>query len=199
MVEVSQAELVKGAIAGSVVSFPTDTLPALASKPEVAEGIFRLKQRPKHKPLILMGASITDLLAYVTYTPQELEIWQKLIDRYLPGALTLVLPASNKVPSAVSPTQLKTVGIRIPAHSIACAILQDTGVLATTSANVSGQSALTKMKDINQEFPSVLVLNDSDWADNSKVGTGYHSTVIRWQNQKWEILRQGIITIESLS
>ena len=191
MVKVSQAELVAGAIAGSAVSFPTDTVPALAMKPELARRIYQLKQRPATKPLILLGASIEDLLAYVSYTEAELAVWQKLIDKHLPGALTLVLPASAKVPTSINPTNSKTVGIRIPDLPLAREILSQTGVLATTSANISGQDALTSMDAIAETFPEVLVLDRANIA-----GSGLPSTVVAWQNSQWQILRQGSVEID---
>ncbi len=199
MVRVSQTELIKGAIAGKAVSFPTDTVPALASKPEQAKHIFQLKQRPDSKPLILMGASITELLSYTVYTSEELAVWRQLIDQYLPGALTLILPASAKVPAVINPTNSNTVGIRIPNHSVALEILKQTGVLATSSANISGKDALTTAEAINQEFPNVLVLEDADSSSKTKIASGLPSTIVYWQNQKWQILRQGSVTIESLN
>lgn len=196
MVKVSQAELTAGAIAGQAVSFPTDTVPALAITPKLASRIYQLKQRPQDKPLILMGASIADLLPYINYTLSELTAWQPLIKQHLPGALTLVLPASNKVPEAINPTDSNTVGIRVPDNLIACQILQQTGVLATTSANISGQDALTTMTAINKAFPDILVLEDLDLAEKDKTGSGLPSTVVCWTKQGWSVLRQGSITID---
>lgn len=195
MVKVSQNELVAGAIAGKAVSFPTDTVPALAIKPEYGDRIYELKQRPSSKPLILLGASISDLLHYVVYTAEELAIWQRLIEQYLPGALTLVLPASAKVPQAINPTNSNTVGIRIPDCAIACQILQQTGVLATTSANISGTDALTTMTAIAETFPDVLVLEDADIPVKDKIGSGLPSTVVSWQDRQWKVLRQGSVNI----
>ena len=195
MVKVSQAELVAGAISGNAVSFPTDTVPALAIKPEFGDRIYQLKQRPRNKPLILMGASIADLLPYVIYTKEELAAWQELIEQYLPGALTLVLPASDLVLEAINPTQSNTVGIRVPDSLIARQILQQTGVLATTSANISGTDALTSMSAISETFSDVLVLEDVDLKKDEKTGSGLPSTVVCWHNGQWKILRQGSIEI----
>lgn len=195
MVYVSQSELITGAIAGKVVSFPTDTVPALAVKPEGGDSIYQLKKRSQDKPLILLGASIDDLLPYIAYSSEELLVWQNLISQYLPGALTLVLPASTKVPTAVNHTNSQTVGIRIPNCSIALEILQQTGALATSSTNISGSNTLVTMKAVNQAFPSVLVLDQLNLSQNKPVGSGLPSTVICWQNQTWQILRQGSITI----
>ena len=195
MVRVSESELIAGAIAERVVSFPTDTVPALAVKPELAERIYQLKQRSRDKPLILLGASVEDLLPYLSYTDSELAIWQNLMDRHLPGALTLVLPASALVPDAVNATDANTVGIRIPHSAIALRILKQTGVLATSSANLSGQDTLRTIKAIDTAFPSVLVLETPDLSSESVTGTGLPSTVIRWQDQSWQVLRQGSIVV----
>ena len=196
MVKVSQAELIAGASAGQAVSFPTDTVPALATKPERGEEIYKLKQRPSSKPLILMGASIEDLLPYVVYTASELAVWQRLIEQYLPGALTLVLPASERVPAVINPTDSRTVGIRVPDNTIARHILQQTGVLATTSANISGTDALTSMSAIAETFPTVLVLEDAELEEKDKTGSGMPSTVVCWQDGQWKVLRQGSIKID---
>ncbi|MBW4537363.1 MAG: L-threonylcarbamoyladenylate synthase [Pleurocapsa minor HA4230-MV1] len=191
MVKVSQTELIAGAIAGKVVSFPTDTVPALAVKPELGNLIYQLKRRSANKPLILLGSSIDDLLPYITYNDAELAIWQEIIQQHLPGALTLVLPASDRVPQAINPIDTDTVGIRIPNCPTALEILSQTGVLATSSANISGQDALRTMKAIEQAFPSVLVLENMDLTP----GSGLPSTVVIWQEQQWKIIRKGSIVI----
>ena len=190
MTLVSQTDLIAGAIAGKVVSFPTDTVPALAVKPELANLIFELKQRPPTKPLILMAASLADLLPYISGTPEELDIWQQAANKYFPGALTLVLPASDAVPKVINPTDSKTIGIRIPDSEIALEILRQTGVLATTSANLSGQSPLRSMAEIAQAFPQVLVI---DQQNATLAGSGCPSTVVQWTRQNWQILRQGSV------
>jgi len=191
MVLVSEQELITGARAGQVVSFPTDTVPALAVQPELGDSIYRLKQRSRTKPLILLGSSIEDLLPYVRYSDAELKIWRDLMLQHLPGALTLVLPASERVPTAINNTDANTVGIRIPDCDTALKILKHTGALATSSANLSGKETLIAQSAIDCAFPSVLVLETMD-ADS---GSGLPSTVIRWKEQQWKILRQGNIII----
>ena len=188
---VSQPELIEKAIAGAVVSFPTDTVPALAVKPNKATLLYQIKQRPEAKPLILMGASWADLLPYINGSPEAISRWQSVANFYFPGALTLVLPASDLVPSAMNPTGSQTIGIRIPNHIIAREILTETGVLATTSANISGQSSLVTMNEINVVFPQVAVLKDVSLSD--PLGSGMPSTVVEWKKNLWRVLRQGSI------
>ena len=189
MTLVSQTELIAGAIAGKVVSFPTDTVPALAVKPKFANLIFQIKRRPANKPLILMAASLDDLFPYVSGTPLEFDIWQQIANKYFPGALTLVLPASDAVPNQINPTNSGTVGIRIPDSKTALKILSQTGVLATTSANLSGESPLTEMGQIAQTFPEVLVIKQ----EFTITGSGLPSTVVQWKENNWQILRQGSV------
>ena len=89
---------------------------------------------------------------------EEYEIWQQVADKYWGGALTLVLPASEKVPSSMNPNNPSTIGVRVPRSDIARQILAQTGPLATTSANLSGQPALQTIAEVEAEFPDVLTL-----------------------------------------
>lgn len=184
---------------GKVVSFPTDTVPALAIQPEFAQTLFEIKQRPPTKPLILMGAAIADLLPYVSGSPKELQLWQELAAQYWPGALTLVLPASEAVPAVMNPTNSQTIGIRIPDNAIALSILKETGVLATTSANLSGQAPLLTMEEIAQTFPQVLVYSDQELDPQQPVGSGLPSTVVQWKLDRWEVLRQGAFEVSIIN
>jgi L-threonylcarbamoyladenylate synthase len=188
-------ELIDRAIAGDVISFPTDTVPALAVIPKRSDAIFTTKKRPANKPLILMAATIEDMWDYVKGTTLEKEIWQRVAERYLPGALTLVLPASSKVPRAIDPSNSGTIGVRIPDLFIARKILAKTGALATTSANLSGAEPLEFMSEIAVNFPEVAVLNCQELETNGKIGSGMPSTVAKWTGEGWKILRQGSIQL----
>ena len=194
-----ERSLLNELIAGKVVSFPTDTVPALAVKPEFAPVIFEIKQRPPTKPLILMGAAIADLLPYISGTAEEIQLWQDLAARYFPGALTLVLPASDAVPTGMNPTNSQTIGIRIPDHAIALSILKKTGVLATTSANISGQAPFLTMGEIADAFPEVLVYSSQELDPHQPMGSGLPSTVIQWTGTDWQILRQGALKLSAIN
>ncbi|WP_088243853.1 L-threonylcarbamoyladenylate synthase [Calothrix rhizosoleniae] len=194
MTKVSIAELVTGARAGKLVSFPTDTVPALAVLPERAELIFAAKQRSQDKPLILMAASAQDLWSFVQGSEQEYAIWQQIAQKCWPGAVTLVLPASEKVPTAMNPINPTTIGIRVPDCAIAQQILAQTGPLATSSANLSGQSTLQTMAEIAIAFPEVLTLKMIE-GDQLSLGSGLASTVAKWSGEGWQILRQGKIRL----
>ncbi|WP_338431314.1 L-threonylcarbamoyladenylate synthase [Synechococcus elongatus] len=192
MARFSLAEVITAAQSGQVISFPTDTLPALAVQPEQAARIYQLKQRPPEKPLILMAAHLDQLLSYAQGTAVERVQWQAIANQYWPGALTLVLPASDRLSAAVNPLDRSSIGLRIPDCAIARQILAETGPLATTSANRSGQPALLDPDAIAAEFPEVAVLAEDPWPAPS----GLASTVVRWQpDGQWQVLRQGSIRL----
>lgn len=201
MPQVSCSELVTVARAGTgLVSFPTDTVPALAARPDRAEMIFETKQRSKTKPLILMGATAADLWPYVKGSAQDIKIWSALVQQHWPGALTLVLPASDRIPTAMNPLSPETLGIRVPNSAIARHILAQTGPLATTSVNRSGEPALTTLEAINTTFPSILTLTprELEALEQSSVepkeipsSSGVPSTVVKWTGEGWTVLRQG--------
>lgn len=205
MPPVSLSELVAGARSGNyIVSFPTDTVPALAVRPDRAALIFEAKQRSQTKPLILMAADAADLWTYVQGTEAEQALWQQLAERYWPGSLTLVLPASDRLPPALNPTDPTTIGIRVPDAPIARHILTQTQPLATTSANLSGQSPLITLEEINRQFPEVLTLLPTELnkleqqlnLGSSKPSSSVPSTVAKWTGKGWEILRQGEVRLE---
>ncbi|MBW4607266.1 MAG: L-threonylcarbamoyladenylate synthase [Hassallia sp. WJT32-NPBG1] len=195
MTQVSLVDLIAGAGAGFLVSFPTDTVPALAALPEKAELIFAAKQRSQDKPLILMAADAEDLWSYVVGSDEEYKIWRSVMKKYLPGALTLVLPASGCVPKTMNPTDSMTIGIRVPKSAIAQTILAQTGPLATTSANLSGQAPLQTMAEIAAQFPDVLTLAQTE-CQGETPGIGVPSTVAKWTGINWQILRQGAVKLE---
>ncbi len=199
MPQVSFSDFVEGVRSGQQLgSFLTDTVPALAARTDRADLIFTTKQRSLDKPLILMGATLEDLWPYVLGSESERQIWQQVTDRYWPGALTLVLPASERVPSVMNPGDPTTIGVRVPDQAIARTILQETGPLATTSVNRSGQPALQTMPQIEAEFPEVLTLAPSKMLhlETSQLASGQPSTVAKWVKNRWQILRQGAITLD---
>ena len=189
MPQVSLYRVIGATKTGNLISFPTDTVPALATLPEAAQLIFQAKQRSQDKPLILMVGKVADLWQYVQGTEREIKIWQAVAARYLPGALTLVLPASDRIPAVMNPLKNQTIGLRVPDCEIARSILLQTGALATTSANLSGAPPLLTMAEISDCFPQVFTLD----IDLNTPTSGQPSTVIKWDNSGWKLLRQGAV------
>jgi L-threonylcarbamoyladenylate synthase len=185
----SIAELVAAVLRGEVISFPTDTVPAVATQPAQAGLLYQLKQRRASKPLILMAGQSSDLWDFVQGSESELGAWQQLANRYWPGALTLVLPASDRLPPMMNSTGAQTIGLRVPACDIARSILLATGPLATTSANLSDQPALLTMAAIDRQFPAIHTLAMAAELPLA----GIPSTVVQWIDGDWQVLRQGSI------
>lgn len=179
-----------------VGSFPTDTVPALAAVPTSAELIYQTKGRSLEKPLILMAGDVDDLWPYLAGSEAEREIWRLMMEQYFPGAVTLVLPSSDRVSSKMNPLNPGTIGVRVPNYEPARSILRETGPLATTSVNRSGEPALLTLSEIRQQFPAVLTLSDNALRSIGVVdplvkADGIPSTVVRWTLEGWELLRQG--------
>ena len=132
------AELIR---AGELVAFPTETvygLGANALDPAAIDKIYAAKGRPAGSPLIVHVASVEMARALVREWPERAE---KLAARFWPGPLTLVLPKQAHVPDRAT-AGLDTVGIRMPAHPIALALIREAGVpIAAPSARMRLQTS----------------------------------------------------------
>ena len=181
-------DLVLRLCVGDAAIIPTDTLPGLAVIPDHAQTLWRLKCRPADKPLILMGATVDDLLSEVAVScHQEVEA---LAQRYWPGALTLVLPARDGGAASHLNPGGRTLGCRIPACKPTRALLQISGPLATTSANRSGEPASTTEAEAAVYFPDVAQLGPQPWPEHS----GQASTVLVWvEGGRWRMARRGAV------
>ncbi len=175
---------------GSVGFFPTDTVPALAALPKQAYQLWKIKRRSIEKPLILMGSKPEQLFPFVDSIALE-DAWQ-MAKSYWPGALTLVLPASGKYLELLNP-QGKNLGIRVPANLPARDLLDITGPLATTSANISGSESLLTSEEISKCFPGIPLLGPIPWRQSLALP----STVLVWQDKsKWKVVREGSLNLQ---
>ena len=167
------AELAGRLHSGSAALFPTDTVPALAARPEAAAQLWQLKRRPARKPMILMGADAEALLAALDL-PIEPQ-WRAMAERCWPGAVTLVLPARGRLARALH-GEGSSLGLRIPACPVALELLRRTGPLATTSANRSSEPPCGTAAEAATLFPLLPLLGPVPWPQ----GSGQPSTVLAW-------------------
>ena len=174
---------------GSLALFPTDTLPALCSYPQYSKKIWTIKKRPSSKPLILMGGCLDDLFEFVH--PCAIEDGLKLAKIYWPGALTIVLPTVGNFSKNMN-CQSNSLGFRVPALRLARDLLMKTGPLATTSANISGKAPVKDALEASSQFPAVPILGPVPWPKAS----GMASTVVEWENGKWNLIRPGSVVLE---
>ena len=157
---------------GGAVILPTETVYGLfaqAMNEEAVEHVYRLKCRPKDKAMNLNVADYETILAFSKNQPTYLK---KLYDAFLPGPLTIILQANDRVPAWIN-SGLSTIGFRIPKHPQTLALIKETGPLIGPSANISGQesgkvfaqvrSSLTiQSKGLPMTLPS-LVLTRQFW------------------------------------
>ena len=124
---------------GGIVAYPTDTvygLGASARLPRAVERIYQVKQRPGNMPFPLLLAEVSQITELADPVPPVARL---LIDKFWPGALTLVLTRSDSAPDSTT-TGGSTVAIRIPAHPVPVALIKGLGSpIVGTSANLSGQ------------------------------------------------------------
>lgn len=177
-----------------VIAFVTDTVWGLGCLPQsekAVKKIYEIKHREAKKPLILMSNEVYNLFDYVKQ-PVEKEA-QKLIKKHFPGALTLVLEKSSKTPDFMT-SNMPTVGIRIPDNEVFSEICSsiDGHVLATTSANISGEPpALTydeAVKYIGDKVDYVV-------PEYECKAQGRASTVAGFKDGNVVIYRQGEVEI----
>lgn len=177
------------------VVFPTETVYGLGANALCTQSvvqIFQLKNRPPKNPLIVHVPSIEKFLSL---TPRLLPLEIKLLEKFSPGPLSLIVPKKNAVPDIVT-GGLDTVGIRIPNHPIALELLNLVGVpLAAPSANISGKPSPTtyEMAQFYMKDQNVLVL------DGGTLDLGIESTVIKVENNQIYLLRAGAITPEMIA
>ena len=176
---------------GLPIIFPTDTLPAIGCLPKFSNVIYKFKKRDRDKPLILMGSE-QKLIDYVHESAKE--DYENIASKYWPGALTIVIPASEKQTVNLTSNDF-TIGLRIPNSYIAQSLLRETGPLLTSSANISGFKGSITAEGIALDFPSVKILGPIPWGKSS----GKASTIIFWKKSgNWRLIREGEVLVREL-
>jgi len=180
--------------AGKLVGIPTDTVYGLAGhaqKTETLQEIFHVKKRPQDKPLIAQVDHIEKATGFVKNISNHARI---LAEKYWPGALTLIFEATQEV-SPIMLANGKTMGLRVPDHDMALALLQQLNFpLAVTSANLNGHPSPTTAEEVNEQLgdqiPYIL--------DGGPSRHGLESTIVGFENKLPVILRQGAISEEEI-
>ena len=175
-----------------VIIFPTDTVYGIACNCYSIDGlnkIFSFKNRPLSKPINVLTDSI-EKIKMVSNGLKEKEI--ELIEKYLPGDLTIIVDKNERVPDLLT-ANLKTVGVRIPNHKMALKILENYPYpLATTSVNLAGLSPGMEVSDFIEEFKNKVDII----VDGGKSPIGLPSTIVRIENDSLKILREGNLKVE---
>ena len=179
--------------AGGLVAFPTETVYGLGANALDAAAvakIYELKGRPAASPLIVHVSSIEMARTLVTEWPPAAET---LAREYWPGPLTLVLPKAPAIPAIVT-AGLPTVGIRVPNHPLALALIREAGVpIAAPSANRFMQLSPTTAQHVRDAFGDAVPV-----LDGGACQVGIESTVVSIANGKITLLRLGMITLDDI-
>ena len=173
---------------GEVIAFKTDTVWGFGCNPLdklAVNKIYEIKKRDSKKPLILMSDEFENLKKYIKFIP---DYAYNLIDKHLPGALTLIFEKSELCPDFIT-SNGNTIGIRIPDsedfRKIVCG-----KVLATTSCNIAGEQPVMTYFEANEKFGDVAtIIKPIDDSENQNIP----STVILCEKESYKILRQGAI------
>lgn len=182
------ADAVEALEAGGLVVLPTDTVygvGAMAFDPEAVARLYRVKGRPESKAIPILIGDPQDLAAVAGELP---EAAGSLAARFWPGAMTLVVPRRPELPEEVS--SYGTVGVRLPDHEFARALMTVTGPLAVTSANRSGEPPTRTAQGAREALGEHVDLI----LDGGETPGGQPSTVVDCSVFPPRILRQGPIS-----
>lgn len=174
-----------------IIAFPTDTVYGVGVLYGDVEDLDRLKHakhRPETKPIPMMVSSV-DQMKKIAYVDARTE---KIVDKFLPGALTLILPVLSDVNPAFTNGQ-PTVAVRIPDEEFILKVMDQIGsALLVTSANQSGQKTALSFEDAFRELPNI------DGIVKGSCKALQASTIVDCTGETLKILREGPITLKEL-
>jgi len=194
MISVSM-DIIKKAVSalknGELIVYPTDTLYGIGAdifNEEAVKKVFEVKRRPFSEPLSVAVSSYRDIekLAYVN---DEI---MKIVKKFLPGPLTLVLRKKETVPDIVTAGG-DSIAIRIPNNEIALKIVSNFGFITATSANIHNKPVPFTIDEIRRVFEDKIKL----YIDHGKL-CGRPSTIIDLRDKEVKILREGSINLQKI-
>jgi L-threonylcarbamoyladenylate synthase len=175
---------------GRVIGVPTDTVYGLSADPfnlAAIEQVFQIKGRPESRALPILVSSIEQAVELVRDVPEAFLV---LAHRFWPGALTLVLEATHRLPLKVTGNTGR-VALRWPNSRIATALIEAAaGPVTGTSANLSGFPSCTNAEQIVKQLGNRLPLI----LDGGDTGSVLASTIVRVDGEDWDIVREGVLS-----
>ena len=173
---------------GGVVIFPTDTVYGIGCRfdnQKAIERLYQIKGTPQNQPFPILVSKIDQVKSLAIIT----KIGQRLISKYWPGALTIILPSRHS--SAASQNDTSKVGFRMPDSDFIRFLIDEVGVpIVGTSANIHGQKAVKSFKDLD---PKIIKL--ADFTIKGKCQKGIESTVVDTTFDPPKIIRKGAIIL----
>lgn len=188
-------ERVRTAIrAGESVVFPTDTVYGIAAdpfSPQAVQGLLDAKHRGRDMPPPVLIGDAEVLEAYTRDVPAAARL---LANRYWPGPLTLILSAQSSLRMDLGETK-GSIGVRVPDHEVARAILRATGPLAVSSANISGEPAATDEPEARRQLRGSVAV----YVDGGPTPGPTPSTIVDFAaDLSGRVLRVGAIPLDEL-
>lgn len=177
---------------GGIVIFPTDTAFAIGCRiddEKATRKLFQIRKRPQSQAASVLVQDLSMVQQYLLPIPKEVK--EKLIDRFWPGGLTIVLPClKEKVPVLVRGGS-DNLGVRMPNHQIALSLISGAGVpLLGPSANFHGQATPFQFQDLDKDLVKLV-----DFVVEGECNAKQASTVIDCSKTPWKILRDGAVKI----
>ncbi len=187
--EVKELERISDILkSGGVVIFPTETVYGIGADPSNREAIkklYNIKKRDRKKPLTLHIATLSDIYKF-SYVDGR---FKPIIERFLPGPLTVVFPKKRNIPRYVVAGK-KKVGFRFPKCPVALEIIRYYGYpIAATSVNISGMPPINDISKIKTLFGDKVDYIVKDVCELSKIS----STVVDFTVKPFKLLREGEI------
>lgn len=181
-------EAIRAAKAGRPIVFPTDTVYGIGTRPDdpaATARLFEAKGRPRELELPVLVASVADARAIAIFEERA----EALALRYWAGPLTLVLPRTDASAGWDLGGDPATVGVRVPHHPLALAVLAETGPLAVTSANRSGAPTPATCEELHEIFGDAVEV----YLCEAEPLAGRPSTVVDLAHGEPRVLRQGAV------
>lgn len=178
-------KIVKEIKKGNLVIIPTDTVYGISAdmtNEKAIEKVYNAKNRDKNKPLILLVSNV-DMLKEYTEKLNSLE--EEIINKYLPGKLTILLHKNSKVSDKIT-GKSDLVGIRMPNSKQLIQIIDKVGnPIISTSANISGKATITNPKDVEKEM-----LKHISYVEDAGTLNNEPSSIIKIENEKIIVIRK---------
>ncbi len=177
---------------GGIIIFPTDTAFGIGCRIDNENAIkrlFKIRKRPGFMATPVLVGGLEMAKKYVLEVPEDVK--EKLIDKFWPGALTIVLQSRiDMVPKLVR-GHGTTIGVRMPNNQITLEIIKGVGVpVLGPSANFHGENTSYDFKELNKELIKLV-----DYVVRGECELKKPSTVIDCTKKPWEILRQGALKV----
>lgn len=183
--------------AENLIIYPTDTVYGIGAKigsESALKKIYEAKSRDFKSPLIALVSDKQKIYDIAIVNSTQKDKIDKLMDKFWPGGLTIILPKKDTVPE-IMVSGGSTVGVRMPDHQVALKIIAKAGgILPTTSANISGQKTPTSYIELSEEFKKRVDII----VDGGKCPGGVESTIIDMSKDEIKILRFGAISQEEI-